>query len=311
VKTLYQLDQKVFGSIPVVLAMGFFDGVHKGHQAILNETIQSARRQQAEAWVLTFDPHPLNLIRPEAAPNLLTSAEHKCLLFEQNGMDGCVVMNFDQTLRAFTPQQFMDLLTENIRGLRQLTVGESWMFGGEKQGNTDILKKLAEHAGVATAFVESICWEGHPVSSTRIRKAVLDGDLEEASNMLGRPFSVYGHVVHGREIGRTHGYPTANIEPHHEIHLPDGIYAAYALVDGQQHQAAAYIGKRPTFGDGEWIVEAFLLDANLDLYDKEIEVSFLKKIRDDRAFENTDDLVQQITQDVKAIRNVLSRKIQK
>ena len=295
-----------FSDVPVALAIGFFDGVHCGHRTVLEEAVRKAELLQGDAWVLTFNPHPLSVICPEAAPRLLTSLGHKCLLFEQAGMDGAVVMTFDESLRAMTPTAFFSRLRAVIPGLKQVVVGENWTFGNGKEGSVNVLKRMVDEHELGVSVMPPVLHDGQPISSTRIREAVLQGELDEVKTMMGRPFSVFGDVVHGREVGRMLGFPTANVDPHNEVHLPDGIYAAQADFAGKTYPAAAYIGDRPTFNNGDWVVEVFILDEELDLYDHEIEISFIRKIREDRAFSSLDALHQQIRRDIIQIRAVLA-----
>lgn len=306
-KTIQQLERGIFSGAPVVLAIGFFDGVHRGHQAVLGEAIRHARDVKGEAWVMTFDPHPLSVINPTAAPRLLTSAEHKCLLFAEIGMDGCVLLPFDRQMQQQSPAAFVEFLAENIPGLNRITVGRNWTFGAGHQGNTDMLSALAEGCGIQTTIVPQVVSGDGSISSTRIREAVLMGDLEHARDWLGRPFSVYGRVVHGHQIGRGLGFPTANVDPHNEVHLPDGIYAAFAGFDGVRYPGAAYVGKRPTFGGNRWVVEIFILDQAFDLYGRDLEIQFISKVREDKTFPNPEALKDQITRDVDTVRRCLSR----
>lgn len=306
-KVIRQLENGGFDGMAIVLAIGFFDGVHRGHQAVISEAKRQAEQAGGEAWILTFDPHPLAVIAPDRAPALLTSAQHKCLLFKQYGMAGCIMMTFDQKLRSHAPKDFLHLLIRHIPHLAHIVVGENWTFGSGQQGRADTLRHLAAQRHIGTTLMPPVFDNAKPVSSTRIRQAVLVGDLGRARRMLGRDYSIYGHVVHGREVGRELGYPTANVHPCNEVHPPDGIYAARAAVGETTFDAAAYIGSRPTFEEDQWVVEVFLPGEHLDLYDREIEISFVEKIRDDCAFESVDALKAQITRDVAAVRQILGK----
>ena len=304
-KIVRQLEQAVFGRGPVVLAIGFFDGVHLGHRAVLREAVRHALAIQGSAWVMTFDPHPLRGINPAAAPRLLTSPDHKCLLFESLGMDGCILMHFDRVMQQRTPEEFFELLALHIPGLARIVVGKNWTFGAGHQGDAVMLGTLANARGVQTTLVPQVVSGDGSISSTRIREAVLMGDLEQARAWLGRPFSVYGRVVHGRQVGRELGFPTANVNPHNEVHLPDGIYAARAILDGTAYPGAAYVGRRPTFGGTKWVVEIFIFDQQFDLYGREMEIAFIKKVRDDRAFADANALKEQITRDIDEVRRIV------
>ena len=304
------LDKLKTCDSPVVLAIGFFDGVHKGHQAVIEATQQLAREHDAEPWLLTFDPHPLKTIRPAAAPPLLTSTPHKLRLFEELGLAGVIVQEFNTQLRETEAADFLSMLSRAMPKLRHVVVGENWTFGHNRHGTTDTLEHLTKDLSFDVSRVSPVKWGEEPISSTRIRKAVGSGDLKSAATMLGRSFSIFGDVVHGDKVGRALGFPTANIDPHNEVHPPDGIYAALAKVEDKVHQAAAYVGHRPTLNDGTgpWVVEAHLMDLNTDLYGQLIEVLFIEKIRDDLQFESRELLIAQIGKDVSDAREMLSKK---
>lgn len=305
-KIIRQLEERAFGKGSVVLAIGFFDGVHRGHQAVLRQAVQHARDIGGSAWVMTFDPHPLHVINPAVAPRLLTSATHKCRLFEELGLDGCILLHFDRAMQQLPPAAFFERLVNNIPGLNRIVVGRNWTFGAAHQGDVIMLANLAEACGIQTTVVPQVLSGDGSISSTRIREAVQMGDLEQARAWLGRPFSVYGRVVHGRQVGRELGFPTANVNPHNEVHLPDGIYAARADLDGVTYPGAAYVGRRPTFGGTKWVVEIFILDQRFDLYGRDMEIQFIKKIRDDRAFPDAAALQTQIALDIDEVRRHLA-----
>ncbi|MDD4734500.1 MAG: bifunctional riboflavin kinase/FAD synthetase [Kiritimatiellae bacterium] len=306
-KVIRYPEQQLEDQGAVVLAIGFFDGVHLGHRAVLEEAVRRAREAGGEAWVMTFDPHPLSVINPSSAPRLLTSADHKCRLFEELGLDGCILMSFDRAMQQRSPEDFFHLLTEQIPGLLRIVVGRNWTFGSGHRGDTALLRSLAETRGIRISVVPQVISGDGSISSTRIREAVLMGDLEQARAWLGRPFSIFGQVVHGHKIGRELGYPTANVKPHNEVHLPDGIYAARAKLDGETYPGAAYVGCRPTFQGTAWVVEIFLLDQRFDLYGRDMEIQFLHKVRDDRAFSDAAALRAQITLDIETVRRLIAQ----
>jgi riboflavin kinase/FMN adenylyltransferase len=294
---------------PVVLAMGFFDGVHRGHQAVMQAALQEANRQNGQAWVLTFEPHPLKLICPEKAPALLTSTPHKTSILKLLGMHGCILMDFTPELKNTSARDFIQALCNAIPSLSGLVVGQDWRFGAAHQGDVSQLAQLAAPFDVVVQTIDPILDQENPVSSTRIRQAIREGRLREAGKLLGRPFSLWGNVIHGRRVGHTLGYPTANIDPHNEVHPPAGIYASFVLHQNRLYKGAAYIGGRPTFANhnGEWVLEVNILDQTeeLDLYDQDLEVFFVDRIRDDRKFDDTATLQDQIEKDIIAVRNVL------
>ena len=231
---------------PVLLAAGFFDGVHRGHQAIIRKIVSSARREHGAAWVMTFDKHPLKVLHPEAAPRLLTSLPHKLRLLKALGVHGCIVIPFTRALAGREPKAFVAMLALAAPTLRQIVIGRNWTFGRQGRGTPFMLKALAPTYGFKVTIIPPVRWRGTVVSSTRIRAAVLAGRLAEAAGMLGRPFSLLGTVVPGRGLGRKLGIPTANLNPHNEALPPDGVYVVQARWDGFIHPGIVNLGVRPT-----------------------------------------------------------------
>jgi riboflavin kinase/FMN adenylyltransferase len=294
---------------PVVLAAGAFDGVHRGHLAVAAEARRLAAERGAAAWALTFEPHPLRVLRPAAAPALLTSLPHKLLLLERAGLDGCVVMPFTPALAAVEPEDFIARLRAEAPGLAGLVVGCNWTFGHRARGNVRLLRELAAAGGFEAVVVEGVQWHGHPISSTRIRRAVREGHLGEAAEMLGRSFSVLGPVVHGRKVGRELGFPTANVRPDNEVRPPAGIYAVRAVVRGREVPGAAYLAGAESADDRHRdVVEVHLLEpgAGADLYGEQVDVRFVRKVREERRFERVEDLRAQIERDVAEVRALLA-----
>ena len=197
-----QLDDLRLEGRPVVLAVGSFDGVHLGHQRVIGLAVEMARKAGGEAWVLTLDPHPLKVLKPEAAPPLITSTHHKVRLIEELGVDGCVVMPFTPEVAGEEPDRFLKRLKQTVPGLSGLVVGENWTFGHRGRGDVALLKKLAPGLGFEATIVEPVLWKGAVISSTRIRQAVAKGELEDARETLGRPFSSLGTVGGGKRLGR-------------------------------------------------------------------------------------------------------------
>ncbi len=294
---------------PVVLAAGFFDGVHNGHRRIFAQTTQSARKCGGEAWVLTFDTHPLKVLRPETAPLLLTSTPHKLALIRNCNVDGCVVLPFTEELATMPPADFAAWLFHCAPTLSEIVVGENWRFGGQAVGTPELLRSLGQESGLTVTTVPPVLDDGQPVSSTRVRMAVMHGELEHAALMLGRPASVLGTVVPGRAVGRTLGYPSANIDPHNEALPPLGVYAVQAIVQGRFYDGVMNFGTRPTFDKDKAvppILELHLLDFEGTLYDEDIEAYFLKRLRDEWYFATIEELKEQIAEDVRQTRAVLS-----
>ncbi len=296
-------------SVPLVVAAGAFDGVHRGHQLLIKEAMQTALLLKGEAWVLTFDPHPSKVLHPDNPRRLLTSTPHKLRLFEQIGPDGCVLVPFTREFSSVEPEDFVERFCRAAPTLSVVIVGTNWTFGRRARGNTPLLRELAPRYGFEVKVPEPVLSGGAPISSTRIRHAVEQGRLDDLEAMLGRAFSLMGTVTQGRQLGRELGFPTANIRLQDEVRPPSGVYVIRADIDGTRHEGAAYLGKRPTAGgqDVEHILEAHLFDMNRDLYDTVIEVFFLEKLRPDQRFPNHKALRAQIARDVEQAKNWLEK----
>lgn len=307
INELIQLQQR---QKPIVLAAGFFDGVHRGHQKVLQAALAAAEKIQGEAWVMTFDPHPMKILRPERAPLILTSTPHKLELLKAFGIQGCIVLPFSRELAATPPDEFANWLFHCAPMLKHVVVGDNWRFGAKAAGTPAMLGELGQAAGVT---VEPIChvMDGDdPISSTRIRQAITTGNLAEAALMLGRPPSVLGTVIHGRAIGRTLGYPSANLDPHNEALPPLGVYAVQARVNNQFYAGALNFGTRPTFDKDKAVpplLELHLLDFNETIYDNDVEAFFIKHLRDEWYFATIDELKQQIAEDIKETREAITQ----
>lgn len=306
-RTITRLDQLQGETRPVVLAAGAFDGVHRGHRVVLQRALDHARRRQGSAWVMTFDPHPLKLLRPEIAPPLITSTPHKLQLLRALGLDGCAVLPFTPALAAVEPEAFIADVKRAVPALDTLVVGTNWTFGHRAQGTTAMLRTLAARHQFSADVVEGVSLKDQTISSTRIRKAVASGHLDEAADLLGRPFSMYGTVIHGTKLGRQLGWPTANVDPHNEVRPPAGIYAVRMMVQGTLHPGAAFLTDFPDPRKGPPdVVEVHLIDRTLDLYDLDVEVFFEKRLREEQRFDNLDSLKRQIALDVEHTRAALN-----
>ncbi len=290
---------------PVVLAIGVFDGLHLGHRAVLERALSEAASRGGTALALSFDPHPARILRPELAPRLLMATEHKLRLLEELGFTHTLLLPFDQTLAAMDADDFIRSLAHHARPLASICVGHQWSFGKARKGNLERLAQL----GLALHFdeigVEEVQIEGAPVSSTRIRNALVAGDLSLASHLLGRPYTVLGKVHHGRELGRTLGFPTANLSLFNEQLPPNGVYAvrvsqADALSPRLSHWASvANLGTRPTVETlpSEPTLEVHLLEFSGDLYGRLLEVEFVEFLRPEKRFDSLDSLRTQIALD--------------
>lgn len=293
------------------LAAGFFDGVHRGHQAVIRRVIEEAGRRGEAAWIMTFDMHPLRLLQPLAAPPLLTSLEHKIRLLAGSGVRGCLVLRFTRSMAGMSPQRFIERLARAVPNLRGMVVGHNWTFGRHGAGTPAVLKKLGARHGFGVTVVRPLRWRGGLISSTRIRREVAGGRLDEAAAMLGRRFNILGTVVSGRGIGRKLGVPTANINLHHEMAPANGVYAIRAVIGRQIFDGVANIGLRPTFKSRDKaaprkkILEAHLFNVRADLRGREIDVFFVEKIREERRFPSSAALRHRIGRDILAARKAL------
>jgi riboflavin kinase / FMN adenylyltransferase len=274
---------------PRTLAVGEFDGVHLGHRAVID----------GSDTVLTFEPHPLAVTHPERAPLLLTSLDVKADLVAGLGVSELVVIPFDDRFALQTPQDFIDHVLVGALDAQQVSVGENFRFGHGARGRPDLLVADARFRTRVVTLVEA---EGEIVSSSHIRALVAAGEVAQAARFLGAPFQLRGTVVRGDQRGRTLGFPTANIVPDAQLVCPSfGIYAA--LADGAP--AAVSIGVRPTFGEGLGVlVEAFLIDAEVDLYGRTLQLDFLARLRGERRFDSVEDLVAQMQLDVEQARTI-------
>ena len=279
------------------LALGMFDGVHIGHQAVITRAVAAAARSGGVAGVVTFDPHPERLLAPDkAASAVLTTLAHKGRIVEQLGAGLFVPVHFDAALAQLEAEEFFRQLL--AAPIRTLAVGEDWRFGRGRRGDVEFLRARAVAAGFELATVAPVMVDGERVSSTRIRQAVRDGSLEAAARMLGRPYAVSGKVVEGRKLGRQLGFATANVAIGEELTPPDGVWAVrVAVVGGEVRPGVANLGVRPTVDGSNRVLEVHLFDFSGDLYGREIEVTFVRFLRPEQRFASLDLLRGQIAVD--------------
>ena len=291
---------------PLFLAVGVFDGVHLGHQAVILRALAAAQRDGGTAVVVTFDPHPVRVLRPSHAPRLLTSTAHKLRLIRALGVMHQLVIHFDLNFAATPPEDFIRALAAAARPLREICVGFEWSFGKGRAGNLALLERLGAQLGFAEVGVPAVEIDGEIVSSTLIRRAVEAGDLGRAARLLGREFTILGTVVEGDRVGRTLGFPTANLSAHNEQYPPNGVYAVEARRGNQVVAGVANIGVRPTVkhAGGERLLEVHLFDFDQDIYGEDLEITFRKFLRPEQKFAGLDALRAQIARDVEAARAV-------
>lgn len=290
---------------PCTVAIGTFDGVHRGHRGVVRAALEQAAALGGTAWVMTFDPHPMKILRPREAPLSLTSTPHKVRLLHELGIEGCLLLTFTPELAALEPEPFLEKLTGAWPGARTFVVGSNWTFGHRGRGDAELLRRWTAARGLQAVVVDPIEWGGQPISSTRIRRAVQEGRLEDAEAMLGRPFSLLGTVMAGRRIGTRLGFPTANLDPHNEAVPPPGVYAVRATMKDGAWVGAAFLDTKPHEGlpAGVNLVEVHLLDfAGGELYGRDMEVFFVRRVREVRRFDSLESLREQIARDVEQIR---------
>lgn len=283
---------------PAVLALGTFDGVHHGHQALLRQAVALARDVGGRAAALTFDPHPLAVIAPPPEPFLLTTIDERLHLLEQLGLGLAIVVRFDESLRLLPAETWMEQLQQRV-GMRHLVCGANYTFGRDRGGAVELLAAWAAPRGIRVHVTPPVHVGGTLVGSTLIRRLLRAGDVREAARYLGRWYALGGTVAHGDGRGRRLGFPTANLAPAEEKLVPGpGIYAAFARTEGGLFRAAVSIGTRPTFGPGALVVEAYLLEFSGDLYGSVLELRLVHRLRDEIAFTSTSALVRQMQEDV-------------
>ena len=307
----------------VYLAIGVFDGVHLGHQRVISQACVEARPTGGLAVALTFDPHPIRVLRPDQAPPLLTSTPHKLALLQQQGLDACLLIHFDNAFAATPAEEFV----AQIAFCRHICVGTRFHFGHQRAGNPALLTQLALRYGFGVEEIKPVLTPaGEMISSTAIRQHIQDGNLDRAAAMLGRPFSILGTVEKGDGVGRQLGFPTANLNSHHEAFPPDGVYVCRVGLVGQASRLSPAstgdrqdgcpttnfngvinLGRRPTFSgrSHQRVLEVHILDFNQDIYGQEIEVIFVSKLRNEQKFESISALKTQIAADILSARQIV------
>jgi len=288
----------------VCLAIGFFDGVHLGHQQIIRQTIADAHQHNAISLALTFDRHPNTIVAPNRVPPLIYSLPQKLRAIEASGADALLLIHFDKCFSEQTGEQFVHNLTREIGSFHSVCVGADFVFGHKRSGNVELLEKLGRETGFRVHGLAAVALDGQIVSSTRIRENIRRGQLDSVSQMLGRPYTICGRVIEGDKIGRKLGFPTANLEIRELVLPPNGVYAGLTRLQGKSYQVALNIGLRPTLASSQsqLRVEAHVLDFSGDLYGQELEVEITGKLRDERKFNSAKELQEQIARDIDSIR---------
>ncbi|HLV37312.1 MAG TPA: bifunctional riboflavin kinase/FAD synthetase [Spirillospora sp.] len=291
---------------PSLVTIGVFDGVHRGHQHLIQQLVEDAHRSNRLAVVLTFFPHPDVVLRGLNGRYYLTTAEQKADLLMQLGVDYVVTQTFDDALRQVRAADFVDQLRESLN-MTALAVGADFAMGYKREGNVDFLREQGVQKGFDLRVIDLVANDSEIISSTAIRRALEAGDVELARKWLGRSYSLTGMVVHGAKRGRQIGYPTANTQVWDQQVIPaNGIYASWVYLHGERYMAATNVGIRPMFEGDDITVEPHILDFNQDVYGETLTVTFEKRLRDEATFDSLDALIAQIGADVEASRAYLS-----
>ncbi len=281
----------------VVATAGNYDGVHLGHRAILESALRDARRRDLRSLLVTFEPHPLSVVAPEHCPRLLQTRRQKLESLEAAGLDEVLILRFDAAMAALTGERFIDEVLSGPVRLAAMHVGGNFHFGRGRAGNLRLLQEIGSRRGFDVVGVEPVVLGGEVVSSSVIRAAVADGDVEQAARLLGRPFALSGEVVRGEGRGRELEFPTANLDVENDMIPKTGVYVTETVVLATRHTSVSNVGIRPTFDGTQLTVETHLLEFDGDLYGERAELRFLARLRDERRFSGPDELADQIARD--------------
>lgn len=291
-----------------MLALGNFDGLHRGHLKIIERVRRGAAERGGTALVLTFEPHPPRVVRPDKAPRLLMTPAQKLEALERAGIQGVAVVRFTPELSRWAPETFVQTVLVEWLRVAEVWVGADFLFGRDRSGNFSLLRALGAQYGFRVEKIDPIRYKEFVVSSTRIRRLVSEGRVDEAGALLGRHVFLDGTVIEGAHRGREIGFPTANLETDNELVPPAGVYATAATIDGVVHPSVTNIGVRPTFGgDGTLSIETHVLGLDRDLYGQLIRLAFVQRLRDERRFADVDALKEQIAADVRRAGRLFDR----
>jgi len=288
-----------------ILTVGAFDGVHRGHRHLIQQMVEEARQAKRLAGLITFYPHPSAVLSPYNPTRYLSTPGEKAALLERLGLDILAILPFDQGMAQTSARDFIDLVRRHLH-MVELWVGEDFALGRARQGNVEALRAMEQELGFTVRVIEPLTWQGQIISSTRIRSLLLQGKVRKAAQLLGRYPSLAGEVVRGSQRGHCLGFPTANLEVRKERIIPaDGIYAVYARLGKERHQAVANVGVRPSFEIGsERIVEVHILDFEREIYGCDLVLEFVERLRDERRFADVEELKVQIERDIARTRRI-------
>jgi riboflavin kinase / FMN adenylyltransferase len=280
-----------------VVALGNFDGLHRGHQQIVDGVRRQARERAGTSVAMVFDPHPPRVLRPDKAPPLLMTLDQKIDAFDRAGLDAVAVVRFTRELSRWEPEVFVETVLLDWLRVSEVWVGANFLFGRDRSGTFTLLRALGEDRGFRVEKIEPVRYKDFVVSSTRIRHLVAEGRVDEAGALLGHHYFIDGEVVRGDGRGRTLGFPTANVKTANELVPANGIYASVAGLDETWHRAVTSVGVRPTIGDGQFTIETFLLDGSHDLYGRTMRLAFVKYLRPEVRFDGLEPLKAQMAHD--------------
>lgn len=289
---------------PTILSVGNFDGVHRAHQHVLKEMVQRARQQQVHSLAVTFEPHPVRILRPDAGLKLITPTPEKLRLLEGSGLDAALLLPFTRDLSLMSPREFAQKIVKDRLQAREVHEGYNFHFGHKAAGDVNILAAIGRELGFAVHRYPEMRLRGEPVSSSQIRKLLAEGRVSRARHLLGRPFAILSAPGRGRGYGSRHTVPTINLSRYEEFVPRDGVYITRSRVGQECFDSVTNVGNRPTFGAESFAIETHLLNFHpLELQpDTEVEIHFLQRLRDEIKFPSVDDLRQQIACDVKQSR---------
>jgi riboflavin kinase/FMN adenylyltransferase len=291
-----------------VLALGNFDGLHRGHRKILERVRRVAGERGATPVVMTFDPHPPRVVRPDKAPPLLMTKTQKLRALDDAGVQGAAIVRFTQELSRWDPETFVRIVLVDWLHVSEVWVGANFLFGRDRAGNFSLLRTLGARYGFRAEKIDPVRYKDFVVSSTRVRRLVSEGRVDEAGALLGHQYSIDGTVIHGDHRGRTIGFPTANLCTENELLPPNGVYATMATVGAVVLPAVTNIGTRPTVDQsGKTHIETHVFNLDKDLYGTSLRIGFVQRLRDERAFESVDALREQIDADCRRARVLFDR----
>ena len=290
-----------------VLGLGNFDGLHRGHLKIIERVKRGALERGGSAMAMTFDPHPPRVVRPDKAPPLLMTKAQKLDALQRAGLQCVAVVNFTHELSRWDPETFVERVLVDWLRVAEVWVGANFLFGRDRTGNFSTLRTLGQRFGFRAEKIDPVRYKEFVVSSTRVRRLVSEGRMDEAGGLLGHPYYLDGVVVEGRRKGRELGFPTANLKVDNELVPPDGVYATTLMVEGVVHASMTNIGVRPTFGESARTIETHVLKFDGDLYGKAVRLAFVQRLRDERRFEDVDALRAQIEADQRRAERLFAR----